>query len=171
MTPKRRRLLCNALIQPHFDHACSASYPNLTKKLKHRIQTIRNKCIRFCLQLDKLKHISHEVWAFKLVTRDLRSKQYVSSIAFKYFNKQCPNYLNEVFDGATESNFQLRSSFQRLKYPFRNTNNSQYVLSYIGPTFWNQTAHTLKVSINPNTFKHGLKKYFLKELKNSNNSF
>ena len=143
----------------------------LTKKLKHRIQTIRNKCICFCLQLDKLKHISHEVWAFKLVTRDLRSKQYVSSIVFKYFNKQCPNYLNEVFDGAAESNFQLRSSFQRLKYPFRNTNNGQYVLSYIGPTFWNQTAHTLKGSINPNTFKHDLKKYFLKELKNSNNSF
>ena len=38
-TPKLRRLLCNALIEPHFDYACSAWYPNLTKKLKHRIQT------------------------------------------------------------------------------------------------------------------------------------
>ena len=52
-----RRLLYNALIQPHFDYACSAWYPNLTKKLKHRIQTTQNKCIRFCLQLDKLKHL------------------------------------------------------------------------------------------------------------------
>ena len=26
------RLLCNALIQPHFDYACSAWYPNLNKK-------------------------------------------------------------------------------------------------------------------------------------------
>ena len=32
-----RRLLCNALIQPHFDYACSLWYPNPTKKLKHRI--------------------------------------------------------------------------------------------------------------------------------------
>ena len=30
-------LLCNALIQPHFDYACSAWYPNLCKKLKKRI--------------------------------------------------------------------------------------------------------------------------------------
>ena len=40
-----RRLLCNALVQPHFDYAYSAWYPNLT-------QTIQNKCIRFCLQQE-----------------------------------------------------------------------------------------------------------------------
>ena len=53
LTPNLRRLLCNALIQPHFDYACSAWYPNLSKKLKNRIQTLQNKCIRFFLQLDK----------------------------------------------------------------------------------------------------------------------
>ena len=45
------RLLCNALIQPHFDYACSAWYPNLNKKLLIKLQTSQNKCIRFCLQL------------------------------------------------------------------------------------------------------------------------
>ena len=60
LTPILRRLLCNALVQPHFDYACSAWYPNLTKKLKNRIQTSQNKCIRFCLQLDKMTHISHK---------------------------------------------------------------------------------------------------------------
>ena len=44
LTPTLRRLLFNALIQPHFDYACSAWYPNLTKKLKHGIQTTQNKC-------------------------------------------------------------------------------------------------------------------------------
>ena len=29
LMPALRRLLCNALIQPHFDYACSAWYPNL----------------------------------------------------------------------------------------------------------------------------------------------
>ena len=28
------QLLCNAIIQPHFDYTCSAWYPNLTQKLK-----------------------------------------------------------------------------------------------------------------------------------------
>ena len=60
LTPTLRRLLCNAVIQPHFNYACSAWYPNLTKKLKNRIQTSQNKCIRFCLQLDKMTHISHK---------------------------------------------------------------------------------------------------------------
>ena len=49
LTPALRRLLRNALIQPHFGCACFACYPNLTKKLKHRIQTTQNKCMRFLL--------------------------------------------------------------------------------------------------------------------------
>ena len=60
LTHNLRRFLCNALIQPHFDYACSAWYPNLSKKLKNRIQTLQNKCIRFCLQLDKMSHISQK---------------------------------------------------------------------------------------------------------------
>ena len=43
-----------------YEEASSATYPNLTKKLKNRIQTSQNKCIRFCLQLDKMTHISHK---------------------------------------------------------------------------------------------------------------
>ena len=114
LTPTMRRLLCNALIQPHFDYVCSAWYPNLTKKLKHSIQSTQNKC--FCLRLDKLKYISHEKFDWLPVT--YRFKQCVIAIVFKYFSEQCPNYLNEVFDVTTESKFQLRNSFQKLKCPF-----------------------------------------------------
>ena len=116
LTPALRRLLCNALIKPHFDYACSAWYPNLTKKLKHRIQTTQNKCICFCLQLDKLKHISQEEFeCLNWLPVTYRFKHCVNTIAFKYFNEQCPNYLNVVFDVAAENNFQLRGSFQKLK--------------------------------------------------------
>ena len=37
LTPALRRH--SVFMQPHFDYACSAWYPNLIKKLKHRIQT------------------------------------------------------------------------------------------------------------------------------------
>ena len=40
------RLLCNALIQLHFDYACTAWYQNLSKKLKDKLQVTKNKCIR-----------------------------------------------------------------------------------------------------------------------------
>ena len=98
LTPTLRRLLCNALIQPHFNYACSAWYPNLTKKLKNRIQTSQNKCIRFCVQLDKMTHISHkefETLNWLPVTESLN--QCINSIVFKYVNNHYPNYLNEVF--------------------------------------------------------------------------
>ena len=163
LTPTLRRLLCNALIQPHFDYACSAWYPNLTKKLKHGIQTTQNTCMRFCLRLDKLKHISHEEFeSLNWLSVTYRFKQCVISIFFKYFNEQCPNYLNEVFGVATESNFQLRNSFQKFKYPFQKINNGQYALSCIDPTFCNKTPDILKRSNNLNTFKHNFKKYILK---------
>ena len=90
---------------------------------------------------------------------------------FKYFNEQCPNYLNEVFDVAIENNFELTCSFQKLKCSFRKTNTGQLALSYTGPTFWNKIPDTLKRTRNLNTFKHNWKKYFLDELKNCNNSF
>ena len=58
LTTSLRCLLCNALIQPHINYACTAWYPNLCKKLKNKIQTTKNKCVQFCLSLDKMAHIS-----------------------------------------------------------------------------------------------------------------
>ena len=111
LTPNLRRLLCKALIQPHFDYACSAWYPNLSKKLKNRIQTSQNKCIRFCLQLDKMSHISQkEFEANNWLPFKERYSQCVNSIVFKYFDNQCPHYLNQVFMKASESSSSLRNS-------------------------------------------------------------
>ena len=53
LTSSLRRLLCNALIQPHFDYACSAWYPNLTQNLNKKLQTTQNKCTR------NRSHIGH----------------------------------------------------------------------------------------------------------------
>ena len=58
LTPSLGRLSCNALIQPHFDYACTAWYSNLNKKLKNKIRTTQNKYVQFCLNLDKMPHIS-----------------------------------------------------------------------------------------------------------------
>ena len=50
-------------------------------KLKHRIQTTQNKCKRFCLQLDKLKHISYEEFErFRGLPVTYKLKQCVNTI-------------------------------------------------------------------------------------------
>ena len=50
-------LLSNVLMQPHFDYACTAWYPNLNNRLKSKLQILQNKCIRFCLNLNGKAHI------------------------------------------------------------------------------------------------------------------
>ena len=92
----------------------------LVSKSNKEIKTKNsNKCMRLCLQLDKLKHISHgEFELLNWLPVTYRFKQCVNAIVSKYFNEQCPNYLNKVFDVAINNNFQLRVSFQKLKCPF-----------------------------------------------------
>ena len=105
LTPCLRQLLCNTLIQPHFDYACTAWYPNLNKKLKNKIQTTQNKCVQFSLNLDKMAHISQNEFE-KLIWLPIsnRINQCVLSTTFKFVNDIGPNYLNEVFQLAAESN-------------------------------------------------------------------
>ena len=58
-----------------------------------------------------------------------RFNQCVNSIVFKYFNDQCPNDLNEVFEIAPENNIQSRGSFQKLQCSFRKTNSGEMAMS------------------------------------------
>ena len=92
LTPSLRRLLCNALIQPHFDYACTAWYPNLNKKLKNKIQTTQNKCVRFCPNLDKMAHISqNELEKLNWIPISNRINQCILSTTFKFVNDIGPN--------------------------------------------------------------------------------
>ena len=50
-----KQLLCNALIQLHFDYAWSAWSLNLNKKFKSKLQTVQNS--RYCHQLENRSHI------------------------------------------------------------------------------------------------------------------
>ena len=52
-----RRELCTALLQPHFDYACSAWYRSLDTAVKNKLQTAQNKIIRYLLKYDCRCHI------------------------------------------------------------------------------------------------------------------
>ena len=157
-------MICYALIHSHFDHTCSAWYPNLTKKLKNRIQTSQNKYIRFCLQLDKMTHISHkEFRTLNWLPVTERFNQWINSVVFKYVHNQYPNYINNVFYRRL-----TKGGFLKLKWPFRKTNVGRMALPYIVPTIWSITPDKLKRTKNLNTVKHNLKEHYLQEIKNSN---
>ena len=54
---KTKNLLTSALIQCHFDYACSSWFSGLTKKYKPRLQCTQNKVIRFLLNAPARSHI------------------------------------------------------------------------------------------------------------------
>ena len=139
LSPALRRLLCNALIQPHFDYACSAWFPNLKQNLKKKLQTAQNRCVRFCLQLGNRDHVGEqELKRINWLNTNDRFKQCISVSTFKFFSKECPLYMLDVFHPADENGMSTRNSFQKLSQPFRKTNQGQNSLSYIGPSVWNK---------------------------------
>ena len=167
LTSPLRRLLCNALIQPLFDYACTAWFSNLSKRLKLYLQESQNKCIRFCLQLDKRSkiHVKEFLLLNWLNVHD-RYLQLIVSDIFKFQNDQCPDYFNKIFCLVGENGVITCSSNKKLKLPFRKTKRGIQSLSYVGPNTWNSLPDNLKSATSVNSFKHYSKEYFLKKLDN-----
>ena len=92
--------------------------------------------MHFYLQLDKVKHISHEEFErLNWLLMNYRFKKCVYSILFKNLNEKFFNGQSEVCNDSTDSNIPLRGSFQRFKCLFCKTNNGQFDLSYISKLF------------------------------------
>ena len=121
LTYPLRRLLCNALIQPHYHYACSAWYPSLSKRLLKKIQISQNKCIRYCLKLDNRSSVG--VVEFKTLNwlpPKERVYQCICVSIFKFFNDMLPEYTSEVFR-PSYCRHNTRFSTLMLMYPFGNT--------------------------------------------------
>ena len=98
LTPAYRRLLCNALIQPHFDYGCSSWFPLLKKKLKLKLQKAQNKCVCFCLNLPPRSHI--DLSHFRKINWLPVSGRVgccIANTVFKYWNGTVPGYIHEMF--------------------------------------------------------------------------
>ena len=167
-----RRLLCNALIQPHFDFACCAWYPNLNKNLKNKLQTAQNKCIRFCLQLGNRSHIGYrDFQQINWLNIESRFYQCASVSVFNFFNGKSPSYMSDIYNPAGENVIDTRNSYLKLKQPFRKTNIGQGSLSFIGPSVWNKLPTVIKQCKSVNSFKHEMKSFYFEEIRKKNEDF
>ena len=111
LSPPLRRMLCNALIHPHYDYAYLVWYSKLTQALKNKIQVMQNKCLRFCLQLNPLDHIGlKEFQKMNWLNIDDRFTQCLCSSAFNFIKKKSPEYMSEIFHIAPQINISTRQS-------------------------------------------------------------
>ena len=152
-----RRLLCNAVIQPHFEYAWAAWYANLNK-YKNKLQVLQN----MCLQLDNREHIRTEHFdKISWLPIDQRFKQCLSTSVFKFFSEMCPQYMNKIYTITNQNNTVTTNSSLKLFQLLRNKALSQKCLFYLGLFIWNGLPDDVKLSNNVNTFKHKVKKTFL----------
>ena len=160
-----RRLLCNALIQPHFDFACAAWYPCLNKNFKNKIQVAQNKCIRFCLNLGNRSHIgAKEFEAINWLPTKERFEQCLCVGIFKFIAETAPLYISEMFFPVEQSQT-TRRSLNKLRIPYHKTNRGLKMLSYVGPRLWNTLPNSLKSVNGVNNFKHKSKGLFFDNLR------
>ena len=97
LTPAYKRLLCNSLIQPHFDYGCSSWFPILKKKLKVKLQKAPNKYI-YTYLLKFISQISHGSIALhkkKLASGWQQSRIPYWEYSFKYWNGFKLRYIHE----------------------------------------------------------------------------
>ena len=126
----------------------------------------QNKCIRFCLKLDKRSKIRvKEFLQLSWLNFHDRYLQFIVSDIFKFQNDQCPDYFDELFCPVGENGVITRSSNKKLKLTFRKTKLWIQSLSYVGPNTWTSLPDNLKSATSVNSFKHYIKEYFLKKLK------
>ena len=86
------------------------------------------------LYTDKMSYIYFKK-NFETVNWLLMKERYnhcANSVAFKYFDNECPHNLNEAFIKALESSSSLRKSYQKPQQSFRKTSTGQDALSFIG---------------------------------------
>ena len=170
MTCSLHRLLCNTLIQPHYDYACSAWYPSLNKRLVKKIQISQNKCIRYCLELDNRAHIgANEFKEINWLPTKERVSQCICVTVFKFFNNMAPDYTSGIFH-PSHSRHNTRMSTYKLDLPFRKSVYGKKTLSYLGPKTWNSLPAQIKLCKNVNSFKHDIKNLYFKRLLRSDDS-
>ena len=95
--------------------------------------------------LNKLQHISlAEFTSINCLPTNEEVQQCINAITFKFVNKNCPSYQNEIFEFAPKCRIVTKNSSAKLKHPFRKTNTGQKTLSYIGPSLWNNLPEIVK---------------------------
>ena len=171
MSPPLCKLLYNSLIQPHFDYACSAWYPNQNKKLKSKFEILQSKCIRFCLNLNNRAHVrQNEFEKINWLPVNDCFEKIISSMSFKFCNNTRPPYMNDVFKPTGQPNTTTRTFLRKLNQPLRRTNHGQKNISYITPIIWNNLPNSLKTTDKLNSYKNRGKEHFLHRIKTETNN-
>ena len=100
------------------------------------LQASQNKCIRFCLELnDKSSIESKDFEKINWLPIHERVSHCSLGSICRFFVKDCPNYLDEIYVLLETNGVHTSSSYQKLNVLHRKINVGQKVLSYVVSRF------------------------------------
>ena len=166
-----KKLLVSALIQCHYDYACSSWYLGLTKHTKQRLQITQNKIIRNVLNLSPRSHIgATEFQEVNWLPINYRVFQIIVNHMFRILNGKSPIYLQE---GITKSSrihtHSTRSGTLALFKPRMGTHGQKTFL-FKGISLWNSLPTSVQSQQCKDIFKLEVKKHFFSELSKTENA-
>ena len=164
-----KKLLVSALIQCHFDYACSSWYSGLSQKLKNKIQITQNKIIRYLLNAPARTHIGFDEFKkVRLLPVASRVEQLKLNHMYGIVNGKAPEYLCKQVQMVSEQHsHQTRGSSLACVVPRVNSFGITSFM-YTGIKIWNNLPISLKKVKSKQLFKQEIKKYLFNKSKVQN---
>ena len=154
-------MLCNSLIQPHYDFACCPWYPDLSMSLKTKLQTTRNSCIKYFGGLKDRSHIgNNEFEKINWLPVSNRVLQCLAVTAYNFKNAFTPKHMDDIYSLQISPNIRTRRSTESFVVPFYKKEMARKSISYLGSKTWNDLNQDIKASPSANSFKHTVKRRF-----------
>ena len=158
-----KKMLCNMLIQPHYDFACCSWFPNLPISLKTKLQTTQNSCIRYFFELKDGNHIGKsKIEKINWLIASNRVNQCLAVTAYKFKNALSPKYMGDNYSLWISPNIRTCRSTDSFVVPFYKKEIARRWISYLGSKIWNDLNQDIKASPSANNFKHTLNRRFFK---------
>ena len=152
-----RKLLASALIQCHFDYACSAWFSGLQKIYQQKLQILKKKTIRFVLNCSLRTHIGFKIINWIPVSE--RVKQIKLNNMFRIIHETAPKYLRDSFFMVSQEHDRYtRTSVQSLVLPHVKSAGAKS-FRYSASKMWNCLPVHHIMQKNFLTFKHAVRKH------------
>jgi hypothetical protein len=157
------KMLASALVQCHFDYACTSWYSSLTKKTQNKLQVSQNKLIRNILKLEVQTHLAHcHFKELNWLPVGKRVTQIKLGHVHQIVNGTAPSYLLDYFTAVRDRhNFNTRHSQVARVVPRYNSLVGKKGFRYTGATEWNLLPTSALTIVLKSNFKKYVKQHLL----------
>ena len=168
---RERKMMCNTMLQSHFDYACNVWYRSLGKIQKNKLQIVQNKMVRYILCKDNRYHVDTDnLNELKMLNVNDRVDFLTLNTMYKIVNETAPPYLCDMYLTCDRHNYNTRFANLSYQVPTVQTNGrTTNTFKYNAINLWNDLPNNVKKSINIDVFKRSVKEHLFTEARKRDN--